>query len=37
MFEWWNSLDALNKTVITVSLMWVVMAFIGWIYQKVVK
>lgn len=37
MIEWWNNLDALNKSLITVSLMWIVMAIIGWIYQKVVK
>jgi len=37
MFEWWNSLDAFNKSMMVVSLMWIVMAIIGWIFQKVVK
>lgn len=37
MFEWWNSLDAYNKAIMTVTLMWVVLGIIGQIYQKVEK
>ena len=37
MFEWWNSLDAFNKSVMIVNLMWITMFIIGQIYQKIEK
>lgn len=37
MFEWWNSLDAFNQSMIVVSFMWIGMAIIGWLYQKIEK
>lgn len=37
MFEWWNSLDAFNQSIMVVNFMWIGMVIIGWLYQKIEK
>ena len=34
MFEWWNSLDAFNKSLMIISLTWLGLILIGQIFQK---
>ena len=37
MFEWWNSLDAFNKSLMIISLTWLGLILIGQIFQKIEK
>ena len=37
MFEWWDSLDIFNKSLMITSLMWLGLILIGQIFQKVEK
>lgn len=38
MFEmiinWWNNLNDFNQCIMLVTLMWIIIAFLGWLYQK---
>lgn len=38
MFEmvinWWNNLNDFNQGIMLVTLIWVIMTFLGWLYQK---
>ena len=37
MFEWWDSLDIFNKSLIITSLTWLGLILIGQVFQKVEK
>ena len=37
MFEWWNSLDAFNKSLMIISLTWLGLILVGQIFQKIEK